>query len=434
MRVARIKVAYIGGGSTRAPGTMASLIAQGDNFSGSEVVLIDLDPERLALVRTLAERMVACAGIDLRVTIATDRRAGLADCDAVLSSFRPGGFEARVIDESVPRKFGVIGQETQGPGGFFMALRSLHVMRGIVHDLRTVAPKAVVFNYTNPVNIVAQAVSQFTETSIVSLCEGPIIYPRRVVEAAGLDPYKLEVVSVGLNHASWSVRHLWDGRDVLPLLAEAWEQRGHDPGLLPATRRMWRLAIAFGSIPSEYMQYYYFERELLAAQRHKPTTRAQDILADVPDYWRHYREQANADCPSLDPDRSRGGIHELELAIDCMDAMFNNRKEAMPVNVPNRGTVPGLPDEVVVETVGVVDRSGVAPLELGPLPEPARALVSALAEYQLRAADAAWNGSRKDAIAALASNPLCRDLPTVEAMYDEMAAALREHLPARLAA
>src|SRR5207244_4107858 len=110
--MARIKLAYIGGGSTRAPGAMASLLRQGANFDGSEVVLIDLDPERLEIVKTIAQKLARAGGIDLSVTATTDRRAGLADCDAVLTSFRPGGFEARYVDESVPLKYGVIGQET----------------------------------------------------------------------------------------------------------------------------------------------------------------------------------------------------------------------------------------------------------------------------------------------------------------------------------
>src|SRR5690242_6017774 len=103
---------------------MASFLHQGENFDGSEVVLIDLDADRLDLVRRLAERMASARGLDIRITATTDRRAGLADADAVLSSFRPGGFVARVQDERIPLRHGVIGQETQGPGGFFMALRA----------------------------------------------------------------------------------------------------------------------------------------------------------------------------------------------------------------------------------------------------------------------------------------------------------------------
>jgi 6-phospho-beta-glucosidase len=195
---------------------------------------------------------------------------------------------------------------------------------------------------------------------------------------------------------------------------------------------MLQIALATGSIPSEYMMYYYFTDEILAELQAKPTTRAQDIMASVPDYWSHYREQAQREEPILDPSRSRGGINELELAIDVMDAIFNDRRELLPVNVPNRGAIPGLDADLVVETLGYVDRSGISPLVLGPLPRPARGLVQDLAEYQALAAHAAWNGTRADAIRALLANPLSRSLAKVEALYDDLAAAHREYLPERL--
>jgi len=357
--VARIKIAYVGGGSTRAAGTMASFIEQGENFAGSEIVLIDLDGDRLELIRALSERMAVEKGIDLAVEATTDRRAGLDACDAVLTSYRPGGFEARVLDERIPLAHDVIGQETQGPGGFFMALRSIHVMQQILEDMAVACPGARIFNYTNPVNVVAQAVTDHTEVPFVSLCEGPIIYPEELVRAAGLDPALLDVASVGLNHGSWSVRHRYDGQDLMPLLHEAWERRAGDPELNGEVGRMLRLAATMDAVPSAYFQYYYFEREVLRDLKAKPTTRAEDILSWVPDYWHHYEEQASSDAPHLDPDRSRGGIHELELAIDCMDAVFNDRDETLPVNVPNRGSVPGLSDSLVVETLGRCDRNGV---------------------------------------------------------------------------
>jgi 6-phospho-beta-glucosidase len=256
--VARLKIAYIGGGSTRGAGTMASFVEQGENFSGSEIVLIDLDADRLELIRRLAQRMAAARGVDLTVSATTDRRAGLDDCDAILTSYRPGGFEARVLDERIPLSHGVIGQETQGPGGFFMALRSIHVMQGILDDIAIACPAARVFNYTNPVNVVAQAVCDHSDIPFVSLCEGPIVYPEEVAEAAGLDPARLDVASVGLNHGSWSVRHTYDGQDLLPLLEEAYARRARDPELKPQTRRMLRLASVMGALPSEYFQYYYF--------------------------------------------------------------------------------------------------------------------------------------------------------------------------------
>lgn len=430
--MARIKLAYIGGGSTRAPGTMASFVHQGGNFDGSEIVLIDLNPERLELVKTLSEKMARARGIDLTISTTTDRRRGLQECDAVLTSFRPGGFEARYLDECIPLKHGVIGQETQGPGGFFMALRSLHVMRGIVADMEEACPDAILFNYTNPVNLVSEAVTHHTDIPTVSLCEGTIVYPRRMATLLGLDPEKVDSVMIGLNHGSWSVRHLYEGEDLMPLVRAAYERMRADPSASKHDLRWLQLAATMGSIPSDYFLYYYFKEEVLAELRAKPTTRSQDIMARASDYWQHYREQAEADEPVLDPNRSRGGIHELELAIDVMDAIFNDRKEVWPVNVPNRGAIANLPDDMVVETQGYADRNGVTPLAMGELPRHLLGLVQMLGEYQALTAEAAWSGTRREAIRALASNPLCFSLRTAEALYDEMAAAHREYLPERL--
>lgn len=430
--MAHIKLAYIGGGSTRAPGTVASLVEQGESFQGSEVVLIDLDMVRLDIVKTLAEHMARHRGLDLTFWATTDRRAGLEDCDAVLTSFRAGGFEARYLDESIPLRYGVIGQETQGPGGFFMALRSIHVMKDIVCDMEAVCPSARLFNYTNPVNIVAEAVTHHTDIPTVSLCEGPLYFPRMLARAADLDPDRVDAVMMGLNHGSWTVRHLYDGADMIPLVREAWERKQDDPRAERHDRRLLQLAAVMGSLPADYFQYYYFTDEILTELRAKPTTRAQDIMARVPDFWKHYSEQAQSDVPCLDPARSRGGLNELELAVDVMDAVFNDRKEVWPVNVRNCGSIRDFPDDLVVEVPGYVDRNGVTPLAQGNLPRQVAGLVKMLGEYQALTAGAAWDGTRLDAVRALAANPLVLSLSKAEAIYDEMSAALHDFLPDRL--
>ncbi len=430
--MARLKIAYIGGGSTRAPGTMASFIEQGENFDGSEIVLIDLKDERLATVKTIADKMARRRGFDITVTATTNRRAGLQDCDAVLTSYRPGGFEARYLDESIPLKHGIIGQETQGPGGFFMALRSIYAMQGILADVEAACPKARIFNYTNPINIVSEAVTHHSDIPFLSFCEGPYIFSRELAEFADLDPEKLDAIMVGLNHACWSIRHLYDGQDAIPLIRGAYERKQREGTLNPYQERLMRLAVTMESIPADYFRYYYFRDEVTTELRAKPTTRAQDILARVPDYWEHYREQAASDDPKLDPARSRGGIHELELAIDAMDAIFNDRGELLPVNMPNRGALLDFPDDLVVESFGYFDKNGANPLTHGHLPRQVIGLVKMLGEYQALAAEAAWSGTRRDAVRALAANPLVLSLEKAETLYDEMAAALRDYLPERL--
>ncbi len=237
---------------------------------------------------------------------------------------------------------------------------------------------------------------------------------------------------IGLNHGSWSVRHVYEGEDMMPLVRDAYERMKGDPSASKHDLRWLQLAATMGSIPSDYFLYYYFKEEVLAELQQKPTTRSQDIMARAPDYWQHYREQAEAEEPVLDPNRSRGGIHELELAIDVMDAIFNDRKEVWPVNVPGKGAIANFPDDLVVEVPGFVDRAGVAPVAQGHLPRQVGGLVKMLGEYQALAAEAAWSGKRREAIQALASNPLCFSLRTAEALYDEMSAAHREYLPERL--
>jgi len=429
--MARIKLAYIGGGSTRAAGTMAAFVHQGENFDGSEVVLIDLDAERLGIVQTIAQKMARARGLDITFTTTINRREGLRDCHAVLTSFRPGGFEARYLDESIPLKHGVIGQETQGPGGFFMALRSIHVTRSIVEDMEEVCPNARLFNYTNPINIVSEAVTHHTYIPTVSFCEGPIMTNREYVELIGLDPDKLDAVSIGLNHGSWSIRHLYDGQDFLPLLRDGYARIPRTPEMRLELRLV-ELALEMDSLPSHYFLYYYFKDEMLAELQAKPTTRAQDIMAKVPDYWAHYRQQAASEVPELNPARSRGGIHELELAIDVMDAIYNDRKEVWYVNVPNSGSLVDFPDDLVVETQAYVDRNGVTPLVFGHMPQHVVGLVKMLGEYQALTAESAWRGNRRDAIRALASHPLVFSLHKAEAIYDELAAAHRQYLPERL--
>lgn len=432
--MAQIKLTYIGGGSSRAAGTVASLIDQGENFDGSEIVLMDVDEDRLAVVQTIAEKMARHKGMKLKVTTTTDRRAALDSADAVLTSYRPGGFEARYLDESISVRHGVIGQETQGPGGFFMAMRSIHAMKAIIADVEQVAPRARVFNYTNPINIISEAVTHHSDVPFLSFCEGPYDFPEATATFAGLDPARLDTVMVGLNHGSWTVRHLYDGADVMPLLGQAYERLAGQNDVNVTRLRLLKLAVEMGSIPADYFQYYYYRDEVLAEMRAKPTTRAQDILARVPDYWQHYREQAASDAPVLDPARSRGGIHELELAIDAMDAIFNDRGDVLPVNAPNRGALPDFPDDLVVEMRGLFGRHGAARLADGPLPRHVRGLVQHLGEYQALAAEAAWSGGRRDAIRALASNPLVQSLDKAEALFGDFSAAMGDLLPDRLLA
>jgi 6-phospho-beta-glucosidase len=306
-------------------------------------------------------------------------------------------------------------------------------MRSITDDLQAVAPDAVIFNYTNPVNIVSQAVADYTPVPIYSMCEGPIVFPPVVLRAAGLDPERAKVTMAGVNHNCWSYEHLYDGQDVMPLLDAAWERRKDDPTLDANSKRALHLAVVMRSIPSDYFNYYYFRNEIFRDQQAARRTRSEVIMDAVPGYWDHYREQAEASHPHLDPARSRGGIHELELAIDVMSAYYNDTGARLPVNLPNvDNALPGFDAETVVEVYCSVDRKGCHIEPQQPLPLAVRGITRQLADYQMLAAKAAWEGTRADAIRALVANPLVPDLSIAENLYDEMAAAHATYLPERL--
>ena len=173
--------------------------------------------------------MAAARGLDISISATTDRRAALRDCDAVLSSFRPGGFQARALDERIPLDMGVLGQETQGPGGFFMALRAIAVLKELCAEMEEICPDAWIFNYTNPVNLVAEAATHHSPLKIVSLCEGPIYFVDEIARVAELERSQLEATMVGLNHGCWSVEHTYRGEDAIP--------RSRRPGSGAATTR-----------------------------------------------------------------------------------------------------------------------------------------------------------------------------------------------------
>ncbi|HMO12308.1 MAG TPA: hypothetical protein PKB06_12595, partial [Actinotalea sp.] len=260
-----------------------------------------------------------------------------------------------------------------------------------------------------------------------------MIFPPMILRTAGLDPSRADVLMAGVNHNCWSTRHTYDGEDLMPLLEEAWRGLADDPAVPLWDKRMLRLAVAMGSIPSDYFRYYYFGEEYLREQRSQRLTRAGVILERVPDYWAHYAELAQSDDPRLDPARSRGGVHELELAIDVMSAYYNDSPARLPVNVPNTGgALPGFDDDTVVEVWCDVDGSGARPVPQEPLPHAVRGITQTLAEYQRLAAVAAWDGTRADAVRAMAAHPFVPTLAVAEELYDDLAAANRRFLPERL--
>lgn len=424
-----MKVVYIGGGSAYAPGVLRAFIAAPQVYGGAEIALVDLDETNLDVVKRIGEKVARAAGVDLRITATTDRRAALQGADFVLTSFRAGGFQARALDERIPLKYGVIGQETVGPGGFFFALRSLRVMRDLCAEMEEICPNAWLINYANPTNIVGEAVSRFSRVKVLALCDGGKHDAFHVAEQLGHSAAEVEFMAYGLNHATWSTRFTIAGRDGVEMMARDHDRVMNDPRVPNKTKRMFRLAMRYGRLPNEYLQYYYFPEETLKEAQASSMTRAEVIMSELPRIYAHYREQAAREEPHLA--LQRGGSGFGEFAVDVITAVACDSGRVEMLNVPNRGALPNLASERVAEVPCRIDRQGATPLAQGEIPGEIRGLINALAEYQALTAYAGWHANgREAAVKALAANPLVwkLDAERIEAMYDEMAQAHREWL------
>ena len=314
-----MKISYIGGGSAYAAGVLRAFAELGALFSGSEIVLMDLDAGSLDVIRRLGERIARARGVDITITATTDRRAALEGADFVLTSFRAGGFPARALDERIPLKYGVVGQETVGPGGFFFALRNLAVIKQLCAEMEELCPNAWLINYANPTNIIGEAVSRFSGVKMLALCDGGKHDAFSIAETLGYKPQDVDFWGLGLNHATWSMRFTIAGEDGIALMERAYPRIIEDPGVSNKIKRMFRLAMRYGKLPNEYMQYYYYPEEMLVEALNNPLTRAQVIMAELPSIFEHYRDEADKESPHLT--QARGGTGFGEFAVDVIAAL-----------------------------------------------------------------------------------------------------------------
>ena len=411
------KIAVIGGGSAYSPGILNAFIQKADVFQGYEIALMDIAPEALGIVQKLGSRMATAAGVDLTITATLNQKEAVTDAEYVLSTFRQGGFEARHDDETIPLKYDVIGQETIGPGGFFFAMRTLPVIRSLLEDMKSHAPGSVLVNYTNPTQIVAEAVTHFTDVPCISICDQSKADQEMIQHALNLHHGHIDLESVGLNHATWSTHFAIDGEDGVEVmrrhLADVLKREDVDQRV----KRQFLLADAYGRLPNSYLQYYYFREETLAEAKAKPRTRAEVIMAELPKYYRHFEEQTHSDHPTLL--HVRGGSIFGDMAVEVLSALVQNTHSIHTLNVPNRYGLPDFSPDRIVEVPARLSKAGGDPVVQGHFPSEIVGLLHMLAEYQWLAAQSIWSGDRQALEHALASNPLVLSLSLARQLLNE---------------
>jgi alpha-galactosidase/6-phospho-beta-glucosidase family protein len=452
-----VKLTLLGSG-VRVPFVLRGLVAGQRDLGLDEVVLFDTDPERLALMTALGAHLVAGWGAGFTVRGERDPRAAIEGARFVFAAIRPGQEAARAVDEEVPLKHGVLGQETTGPGGFAMALRTIPAMLGYARLIEEAAPDALLVNFTNPVGIVTQALRDRSPVRVVGICDGPVSMQRSVAAFLGLPREQVHADYFGLNHCGWIHRVLVDGRDRMPELLARYEE-------LQADDEQWRLfdpalVRSIGMLPMEYLYFYYYRDESVAFIRGSGSSRGRQLQALNDALWPVLRRCIDAgDLPGAraawehamgERDvtyfaRERGeivGEEERAEAADAfgsegyggvatavMTATVQRRKVPLILNVPNRGAIEGLRDDDVVEVTCMADQHGAHPLAQGKIPEHALALIRQVKLYERLTVTAAVDGSYGAALGALLAHPLVGSYPAAKAILDGYIEDLAGALP-----
>jgi 6-phospho-beta-glucosidase len=418
-----VKVAVVGGGSTYTPELVEGFVRRADRFPVDELMLLDPDPERLQVVGGLAGRMLERAGYGGRLHLTTDIDEAIDGASFVIVQLRVGGQAARLLDESIPPRFGCVGQETTGPGGFAKALRTIPVVLDLAErTARRGAQGAWVVDFTNPTGMVTQALLDEGHRAL-GLCNVAINVQRRFAERFGVEPERVELEQVGLNHLSWVRKVKVDGDDRLPGLFE----RELDD-LAREAHLSAELIGAIRAIPSYYLRYYYLTGEIVRAQRSgSEPTRAEEVMEIEAQLLELYRDPTLAEKPELLS--RRGGAYYSEAAAQLVASLASSTGDVQVVNVRNDGAIPDIGDDDVVEVAATVDGDGAHPLPVEPLSEDMLALVQHAKAYERLTIRAAVSGDRSVALRALLANPLVPDYPTASALLGAIMDANREHLP-----
>ena len=417
-----IKVAVIGGGSTYTPELVEGLATRRRRLPIDELVLHDIDAERRDVVGGLARRMMRRMEWGGALTVTGDVDAAIDGASFVLIQLRVGGQAARLIDETLPLRFGTIGQETTGAGGLAKALRTVPVVLDLAELAeRRAAPGAWIVDFTNPVGIVTQALVDRGHRAI-GLCNVAISLQRSLARRIGVDPTALQLQHVGLNHLSWITAASEDGRDRLPELLAT-----HGDDIARELKLPVELVRSLGAVPSYYLRYYYAFDEVMAEQR-GGHHRAEEVMDLEQRLLAMYADPSLDTKPALLDDR--GGAWYSEAAAQLLASLHDGAGDVQVVDVRNGDAVPDLAPDDVVEVPSRIDRDGAHPLAQPPMPPAMRDLVRQVKAFERLAIRAALSGEVADLRAALEAHPLVGGrIGDVQPLLDALLEANRAYLP-----
>ncbi len=430
-----LKIAIIGGGSSYTPEIIEGFIKRSEELPVEEIHLVDIESgeNKLNIVGNLARRMIDKVGASIKIVLTFDRKTALKDADFVVTQFRVGGLQTRAMDERFPLKYGVLGQETTGPGGFAKALRTIPVILEICKDIEELCPEAWLINFTNPSGIITETVLKHTKTKCIGLCNVPIHMTINIAKILEVEPKDIFIDFVGLNHLLWGKKVWYKEQDVTSKIIEGFLD-GKSLTMKNIVDLKWdgEFLRALNMIPCPYHRYYYMtdtlvKEEILLVDSGKGT-RAEQVQEVERVLFKKYSD------PSLDVKpkelEKRGGAYYSEAAVSLISAIYNNKREVHVVNTRNNGAIDQVPEDSVIEVNCLIDSRGATPLSYKErLPVEISGLIQQVKSYEILAVEAAVKGDINKALMALVANPLIPSVDTAKSLLKDLLEINKDYLP-----
>lgn len=428
-----IKIVTIGGGSSYTPELVEGFIKRHKELPVKELWLVDIEEgkHKLEIVGKLAKRMVKKAGVDMEVNLTLDRREALKDADFVTTQLRVGLLDARIKDERIPLSHGVIGQETNGAGGLFKALRTVPVVLDIIKDIEELCPNAWLVNFTNPTGVISEAVFKYTNfRRYIGLCNVPIGVKNGMADILEVEKDRVEMDFAGLNHMVYALNVRLDGKDITKEAIEKFVTSSLTMQNIKDIPLNADFVRALGVIPCPYHKYYYKHKEMLEEELEgfkDGKTRGETVKALEDDLFELYKDENLAvKPPQLE---KRGGEYYSDAACNLINSIYNDKKDIQVVNTLNNGAIRDFREDSAAEMSCVITKEGPKPLSVGYLPVAVSGLVTEIKAFEILAAKAAVEGDYNAALQALCINPLIPSDDLAKTILDEMMEAHKEYLP-----
>lgn len=430
-----LKIAVIGGGSSYTPELVDGFIRRAAELPVAEICLLDIlsGQHKLNIVGDLARRMAAKAGLSTKITVSLDRREALDGADFVVAQFRVGGLAARAQDERFPLRYGVLGQETTGPGGFAKAMRTIPVMLDICRDMAKLCPQAWLINFTNPAGLITESIRKYTKVKCIGLCNVPIHMQMTIAKLLDVEARDIFIDFIGLNHLVWG-RKVWlKGKEITGAVLEKMQDGATlNVKNIPDLKWDGDFLYSLGMVPCPYHRYYYMTddilaEELAAAAPQGAGTRAEQVQAVEERLFEIYSDALLAQKPA--ELEKRGGAYYSDAAVSLISAIHNDKREIHTVDTVNNGAIRELPADCVIETNCLVGKNGAIPLAAGELSPKIAGLIQQVKSYEILAIEAGVHGDRDQALLALANHPLVPSAGVAKLLLADVLALNTAYLP-----